>query len=299
MAPGLGDGVGDRAEDGDAFDVLAFLARRDPGDDVRPVGAVAQPVEAALRAGQALDDEACLAVDQDRHQAGRAAQGDPVELEEAAVHAVGEQLARRLGVRARAASSVEPGLELDRDVEDAHLLDDEARAFEEGAPLGLAVVADVRGVAELLGRSSFSPSYIVSTTTTRFDATRPSSRVACAGSAKWCAATRVTARSKLRSAKGSSSAKQITSGRIPGAGSQLTTSSPASRSRRATCPPPVATSIAVWQPSAHSTIRSRSGPSACAALVRYSSARSLHGSLMPISRLPDWFPPASECLERC
>ena len=43
------------------------LPGRDAGDDVRPVGAVAQAEEAALAAGQALDDEPRLAVDEDRH----------------------------------------------------------------------------------------------------------------------------------------------------------------------------------------------------------------------------------------
>ena len=38
-----------------------------PRDDVRPVGAVPQPVEAALAAGEALDDEPGLRVDEDRH----------------------------------------------------------------------------------------------------------------------------------------------------------------------------------------------------------------------------------------
>ena len=63
----LGDRVGDRVEDRDPLDVLAALAGRDAGDDLRAVGAVAQPVEAALRAGQALDDEARVVVDDDRH----------------------------------------------------------------------------------------------------------------------------------------------------------------------------------------------------------------------------------------
>ena len=64
---GLVDGVGDGVEDGDALDVLAALARRDAGDEVRAVRAVAQAVEAALAAGQALDDEARVVVDDDRH----------------------------------------------------------------------------------------------------------------------------------------------------------------------------------------------------------------------------------------
>ena len=54
---GLLDRLGDGVEDRDALDVLAALAGRDAGDDVRAVGAVAQAVEAALAAGQALDDE--------------------------------------------------------------------------------------------------------------------------------------------------------------------------------------------------------------------------------------------------
>ena len=61
------DRVGDGVEDRDALDVLAALAGRDARDDVRPVGAVAERVERALAAGDALDDEARVAVDDDRH----------------------------------------------------------------------------------------------------------------------------------------------------------------------------------------------------------------------------------------
>src|SRR5439155_7386792 len=59
----LGDGVEDR----NALDVLAALARRDAGDDVRPVGAIPETVEAPFAAGQALHHEARVAVDDDRH----------------------------------------------------------------------------------------------------------------------------------------------------------------------------------------------------------------------------------------
>src|SRR5687767_6582340 len=93
-------------------------------------------------------------------------------------------------------------------------------------------------------------------------------------SSKWCGAIRVTTQPKAPSAKGRSSARQITSGCMPGAGSQLTTSTPASRSRRATWPPPVATSSAVSEPEAQLTIRSRSSPSRCSGALRYASARS-------------------------
>ena len=63
----LGDGVGDGVEDGNPLDVLAALARRDAGDDLRAVALVAQAVERALGAGQALDDELRVPVDDDRH----------------------------------------------------------------------------------------------------------------------------------------------------------------------------------------------------------------------------------------
>src|SRR5688572_99355 len=51
----------------DPLDVLAALARRDAGDDQRPVGLVAQAVEPALSAGQALHDDLGVGVDEDRH----------------------------------------------------------------------------------------------------------------------------------------------------------------------------------------------------------------------------------------
>ena len=60
----------------------------------------------------------------------------------------------------------------------------------------------------------------------------------------------------------------------------MTTSSPASRSRRATCPPPVATSSAVRAPAAHATSRSRSSPSRCASDSTYAGARSLQTSFV-------------------
>ena len=61
----------------------------------------------------------------------------------------------------------------------------------------------------------------VSTTSTRSRLTRAISRTAAATSAKWCAASLHATTSKLRSGKGSSSARQTTSGRIAGDGSQL------------------------------------------------------------------------------
>ena len=62
----LVDRLGDRVEDRDALDVLAALAGRDAGDEVGAVVAVAQPVEGALAAGQARDDQLRVAVDDDR-----------------------------------------------------------------------------------------------------------------------------------------------------------------------------------------------------------------------------------------
>jgi hypothetical protein len=62
----LVDRLRDGVEDRDPLDVLPTLARRDPGDDLRAVVAVADAVERALAARQALDDEPSLVVDDDR-----------------------------------------------------------------------------------------------------------------------------------------------------------------------------------------------------------------------------------------
>jgi hypothetical protein len=61
------DGLGDRVEDGNPVHVLAALARRHPCDDIGAVVAVAEAVEAALAAGQPLDDEPRVVVDDDGH----------------------------------------------------------------------------------------------------------------------------------------------------------------------------------------------------------------------------------------
>ena len=54
-------------EDGDAVEVLAALAGRDAGHDVRAVGLVVARVEGALAPGDARDAQARLAVDEDAH----------------------------------------------------------------------------------------------------------------------------------------------------------------------------------------------------------------------------------------
>jgi hypothetical protein len=64
---GLTHGIGDGVVDGNAFDVLPALARRDACDEVGAVRLVAQAVEAPLGAGQARDDELRVLVDDDRH----------------------------------------------------------------------------------------------------------------------------------------------------------------------------------------------------------------------------------------
>ena len=65
--PGGLDGVGDGVEHRDALDVLAALAGRHAADDLGAVVAVAQAVELALAAGEALDDDLGVGVDEDRH----------------------------------------------------------------------------------------------------------------------------------------------------------------------------------------------------------------------------------------
>src|SRR5262249_18394110 len=59
----LGNGVEDRY----AFDILATLARRHATDDLRAVGLVAQTVVLALPAGEALDNDLGVLIDEDRH----------------------------------------------------------------------------------------------------------------------------------------------------------------------------------------------------------------------------------------
>src|SRR6266511_682671 len=100
--------------------------------------------------------------------------------------------------------------------------------------------------------------------------------------------------SKLPSANGRSSARATTSGCIPGAGSTVTTVQPSSRRRRATWPPPVATSstFTSWPGSHHSTSTSRSGPSRCVGLSRNASARCDQTSFtLPAPRLVEQLPP--------
>src|SRR5215217_752125 len=69
---GLVDRLGDRVEDWDPLDVLAALAGRHAGDDLRAVALVVRRVEGALAAGDAGDDEARVVVDEDAHAAAPA-----------------------------------------------------------------------------------------------------------------------------------------------------------------------------------------------------------------------------------
>ena len=64
---GLLHRFGDRREHRDAFDVGAGLLGCDPADDLRAVLAVAQPVEAALAAGEPLHDHLRVGVDENAH----------------------------------------------------------------------------------------------------------------------------------------------------------------------------------------------------------------------------------------
>ena len=75
VGAGLGDRLGDRVEDGDPVveRVLAALAGRHAGHDVGAVVQHLAGVELALAAGDALDDEPRVAVDEDAHAAPPAA----------------------------------------------------------------------------------------------------------------------------------------------------------------------------------------------------------------------------------
>ena len=146
----------------------------------------------------------------------------------AVLDAVAEQLARRARrprpsqpVRSsQARSSI--GLS-----KNSHLLDLEPGGVEERAPLGLGVVAHVRRVAELLGLLDVVAHERGCRPRSRAPrATRAISVTAAPTSSKWCAATRQATTSKLASANGRCSARQITSGCMPGAGSHVTTVQP-------------------------------------------------------------------------
>ena len=63
----LRDGIGDGVEHRHALDVLAALAGRHAGDELRPVRAVPQPVERPFATRQPLHDELRVLVDDDRH----------------------------------------------------------------------------------------------------------------------------------------------------------------------------------------------------------------------------------------
>src|SRR5205085_11200195 len=58
-----------RVEHRHALDVLAGLARRDAGDELRPVALVVEPMEGPLAPGQPGDDEPRVLVDEDAHAA--------------------------------------------------------------------------------------------------------------------------------------------------------------------------------------------------------------------------------------
>ena len=153
LAPLLADGLGDGVEDGDALDVLPALAGRDAGDELRPVGAVAEAVEAPLGAGEPLDDEPRVVVDEDRHQPPLTARDrDLVERQPA----VGDALARAARSTRSASSPSQPARSSQagsrtcaakkRTSSSASPASD-----DDLGPLVVGVVADVRRIAELLG----------------------------------------------------------------------------------------------------------------------------------------------------
>ena len=218
----LGDGVGDRVVDRHALDVLAALARRDAGDEIRAVRAVAQPVEAPFGAGQARDDELRVGVDDDRHYA---APFTPLrmilvscQVDAVVVGHVGEQLAHALGIRARCTrcgqASRRASMRL-REVLDA--VDLEARRPRARRATRPRQVPDVCRVAQLLGRLDLGRRVerVLDDDAARFE-TRAISPTARPTSAKWCGAMRVTTTSNEPSANGMSSAKQTTSALHPG-----------------------------------------------------------------------------------
>ena len=148
----LRDRVGDRVEDRNPLDVLAALARGHAGDDLGAVALVPEAVERSLGAGQALDDELRVLVDDDRHYAAFLAfRTSFVSTYSSPSIWSAEQLLHARAVVCGRPRAVEPLLERVPLLERLDLLDLEPCGLEERAPLLLGVGADVRGVAELLG----------------------------------------------------------------------------------------------------------------------------------------------------
>ena len=67
ICTGRSDRLSNAVEHGNAFDVLTALAGGDTSDHLRAIGAVSQPVELPLAAGEALHDHFGVFVDEDRH----------------------------------------------------------------------------------------------------------------------------------------------------------------------------------------------------------------------------------------
>ena len=101
--------------------------------------------------------------------------------------------------------------------EDLHVVDPEPGLPHDAPPLGLRVVADVRGISTASASSIASPMWIVSTIRTVLADARHLG-VAARTSAKWWAAVRHATTSNEPSANGSDSARQMTPGRMPGRG---------------------------------------------------------------------------------
>ena len=194
------DRLGDGVEDRDALDVLAALARSDAGDELRAVGAVAQPVEATLasRSGPA------------RRAACPCRRGSPSGLPSspgsrscrasaARRDALAPELAHALGLLALAARPREPGGEVDRMCRSTCTSSTRGPPprgrMRATRPRCSCVRATDRGASRPPRPSS--PMFSGVDEQHPVAATRAISATAAPGSSKWCAAVRQATTSKL------------------------------------------------------------------------------------------------------
>ena len=247
--------LGDRVEDGHAVDVLAALPGRDARrrDSCRRRGCAGRGSGPPSRSGPG------------RRGACRCRRGSPSEQPFTARIAILSSVSRPSATRSPSSASTRarpprPRSPCARATRRSRRCASKKRTSSiprpasstRRAPLGLGVVAHVRRVAAASRPPRRRRPCRRCRRAARGRGSRaPSRATAAPRSAKWCAAVRQATTSKRRPRRAATRRGRSTSGRMPGAGSHVTTSSPASRSRRATWPPPVATSSAVRAPAAH------------------------------------------------
>ena len=238
----------------DPLDALAALAGRDAGDDVRPVLQVPGRVERALApvmpwTTRRVSRSTMIAIYGRHPLSAIAVERDPVAVDPRRPRSSRTRSASA-AARSRIARAT-PRSRIGRSSTRRVLRPRRPAPSKSAPPLGLRrSCARAKGRAARSASSAALPMSRLSTTSTRSAATRAISRTA--GCDVGEVVRRNPAGDDVEASVGERAGPRRRPARprcIPGAGSTVTTSSPASRSRRATWPPPEATSSAVRAPS--------------------------------------------------